>query len=169
MRKNRSMGMGVVAAVVAIAAVAMISSACGDSNAAPAVCSTDQAWLDGDSESPLMHPGGNCISCHSQGEGPSYAVAGTVHGAVDDDTNCYGINGVTVTLTGADGNTLEMNTNEAGNFYSGSKNGVKAPYTASITYQGNTKQMVTAQSDFNCANCHTAGGKNAAPGRIFVP
>ncbi len=168
--KRRKTSMGVIATAMAIGGLALVGiAACGDSNAPPAVCSTNQDWLNGSEGSPLMVPGGNCIKCHSQGEGPRYAVAGTVHGAVDDDTNCYGIKGVKVTLTGANGNTLVMTSNEAGNFYSRSKNGLTTPYKATVTYNGQTKQMITAQNDFNCMNCHTAQGANAAPGRIFVP
>lgn len=134
------------------------------------VCASGEHWRFGDAESPLMHPGDNCIDCHtSRREGPSFAVAGTVMGDLKDNVDCFGAAGATVELTGDNGEVLRMQTNQAGNFYSESAAALTVPYTAKVIYQGRERQMVTPQSDFNCANCHTASGANNAPGRILVP
>ena len=145
-----------------------ILGACGTAVPTPEECSTNQVWNGGDEESPLMHPGGDCISCHDQeGEGPGYSVAGTVMGAYDEPTDCYGIEDVTVRVTDAKGTVHEDVTNAAGNFYFGGD--VPGPYTAEIERDGVVRAMVTPQTDGNCATCHTELGENSAPGRILVP
>ncbi len=140
------------------ASVACSSSSKKDSNAGPANCSTNSAWLNGDEESPLMHPGGNCIECHSRkGEGPIYAIAGTVQGAATDNIDCNGIAGVTVSLLGSNGKTLDLTSNAAGNFFSSSTSGLTAPYRVTLTKGEKTVSMSASQTDFNCASCHADG------------
>lgn len=119
-------------------------------------------------EGETMRPGGACISCHaSEGEGPSYTIAGTVMGALDDDENCVGVDGVTVEITGADGQTIQLVTNSVGNFF---YNGPLAmPYEAKVVRDGAEKVMAGAQSDGECASCHTPEGAAGAPGRITAP
>jgi len=115
-----------------------------------------------------MHPGGDCIGCHTQeGEGPKLTIAGTVMGALDDDTDCNGMAGVTVQITGADGVTLDLVTNAAGNFYT--EQAVVTPFSAKVIKDGAERAMSTTPSDTNCASCHTAEGANGAPGRIMAP
>lgn len=141
-------------------------AACGAQ--APAECSTDSTWQGGDEESPLMHPGGDCIGCHAQGgEGPKFSIAGTVMAGSADDTDCNGTAGVTVEITGADGQVLELATNSAGNFYSTKT--VATPYSAKIKKGGAERAMSAAQTETNCASCHTADGANGAPGRVLAP
>jgi len=77
----------------------------------PGICSTHAVSV---GESPQMEPGGDCISCHASGEGPSFLFAGTVMAALNDDTNCSGVAGVTVRITGADGNKIELLSNGTG-------------------------------------------------------
>ncbi len=151
----------VLGAMISATAVIVAISCGGDekesnSNPAAANCSTGSSWLGGDSGSELMHPGGNCNSCHSSsGEGPIFGIAGTVQGAGTDSMNCNGISGVTITLTGSDGKTQTLETNGAGNFFAAAT--VSAPFTASVSKEGITMKMTAAQSDFNCANCHSDG------------
>jgi hypothetical protein len=146
----------------------VFAAGCGTGAPDPSECSTGEVWTGGDEESPLMHPGGDCIGCHeSEGEGPRYAIAGTVMGVLDEPTDCNGIEGVTVRITDADGAIHEATTNRAGNFFLDDE--VPVPYTAEIEVDGATRAMVTAQTDGNCASCHTEVGENAAPGRIALP
>lgn len=151
--------------------VALITSAgCGQGNAAPVVCSTDEDWLSGDEGSPLMHPGGACIECHtSNGEGPKFTLAGTVMGASKDDTDCNGVAGATVQITGADGKVISLTTNAAGNFFQESMAGLSTPYTAKVIQSGKERAMTAAQTTGDCNSCHTAAGANGAPGRILLP
>lgn len=115
-----------------------------------------------------MEPGGDCVGCHAQGGGaPELLIGGTVMAALHDDTNCAGIAGVTVRLTGADGNVLEMTTNGTGNFFKLKSEATLAlPFHAEISRAGKTSKMLTAQSDTNCMSCHTAAGAKLAIGRI---
>jgi hypothetical protein len=137
---------------------------------APTTCSTKTSPLA--SEGPLMEPGGDCIGCHSSGEGPRFTLAGTVMSANNDDTNCTGVNQVTVRVTGADGHVIEMATNQVGNFYSEVRASTLVfPYTAEVTRNGVTTKMLTPRSagETSCNSCHTPTGANGAPGRIIAP
>ena len=151
--------------------LAGLVAACGgpDLGTPPAVCST-HAVAEG--ESRLMEPGGNCIQCHSDYDGPHFTFAGTVMSASHDDTNCAGVPDVVVRIKGADGKTFELTTNANGNFYSDvAVSSVALPYTAEVSRGGKTVAMLTprSQSETNCATCHTAAGANGAPGRIVAP
>jgi hypothetical protein len=151
-----------------IVAVAAGLLGCGpDLGVPPAVCSTTAV---GASHSPEMEPGGDCIGCHGSGEGPSFVAAGTVMAALHDDTNCSGVAGVTVRLTGVDGVQIDLLTNRTGNFYlDGRASQLKLPFSAQVISGGKSNAMLTAQSNTNCASCHTAAGANLAPGRILAP
>ncbi len=130
-------------------------------------CASGSKWTGGDSGSELMHPGGNCVDCHrDEGEGPIYSFAGTVYGAANlrEANDCAGEEGATVKLTGSDGNTITMTTNEAGNFFTTRK--LSEPVTAEVTFEGTTSQMVTAVGDNDCNSCHTPNGREGAAGRI---
>jgi len=143
---------------------------CEAGNDPPETCSTNSAWLDGDEESPLMHPGDDCIACHAEREGPKFVIAGTVMNDFKDDTNCNGVEGVTVEITGADGKVLTLTTNAAGNFFQEARNGdVAMPFTAKVIKDGKERKMNGPQSNGACASCHTAQGANGAPGRIIPP
>jgi hypothetical protein len=136
----------------------------------PAVCSTQAVGNVG--ESAMMEPGGDCIGCHSAGEGPSYTVAGTVMAAFRDDTNCTGLDAITVRLTGADGRQVDLQTNAAGNFFARLAPGLLAfPYHAEVIHGTVSVPMIAARtaSETSCNTCHTAAGANGAPGRIVAP
>ena len=146
----------------------LVLGACSTAGPTPEECSTNAVWNGGNEESPLMHPGGDCIGCHDhEGEGPGYSVAGTVMGAYDEPTDCYGVEDVIVRLTDASGDVHEATTNRSGNFFFGED--VPGPFTAEVERDGVVRAMVTPQTDGNCANCHTEVGANSAPGRILVP
>lgn len=130
-------------------------------------CSTGSYWEGGNEESPDMNPGASCVACHATGEGPNYAIAGTVMGDYADPDDCNGIAGVIVRLTDADGGVHELTTNDAGNFYK--KDGIPLPYTAEIESADGVREMAAAQTDGDCAACHTAEGAGGAPGRILAP
>lgn len=158
--------------LLALGAAGALTAAagCGQGNASPAVCSTNSEWTQGDQESPLMHPGGTCIECHtSNGEGPKFILAGTVMAATNDDTDCNGVTGATVEIKGADGKVITLTTNAAGNFYSESMAGLSTPYTAKIIQGGKERAMTASQTVGDCNTCHTAAGNNGAPGRILLP
>ncbi len=130
-------------------------------------CSTDSYWTGGNEESELMNPGEACIACHSRGEGPTFTAAGTVMGDFADANNCNGVDSVTVRLTDANGVVHEETTNSAGNF--SFSEAIAMPYTAEIENANGVSAMSAAQSDGDCASCHTAEGTGGAPGRIVAP
>lgn len=147
----------------ALGAVAMASAGC--SGGGPANCSTDS--VSQVEEGRDMAPGDNCITCHQNTEAPVYFIAGTVMGAYKDDNECNGISGATVRITDANGVVTDLPTTRAGNFYT--RHSVATPYTAKVLKNGKERAMAAAQTDGNCANCHTAEGANGAPGRILSP
>jgi mono/diheme cytochrome c family protein len=115
-----------------------------------------------------MHPGRSCISCHaSKGEGPSFTVAGTVYGAAGQADDCAGVQGVTVELTDAKGAVTTLTSNAAGNFFT--EKSLVMPYTARVLTATGERKMFGAQSNGDCAACHTATGASGAPGRILSP
>lgn len=131
-------------------------------------CASGARWASGDAESPLMHPGVDCIACHQdRGEAEEVRLAGTVYASLMEPDDCFGVAGVTVELTGADGVVVRMTTNDAGNFTRGQS--VATPYTAKLIYDGRERVMTTPQTELSCNSCHGAVGLNAAPGRILVP
>jgi hypothetical protein len=137
--------------------------------ATPATCSTKVVHPD---DGVLMEPGGDCISCHARNGVVSFAFAGTVMNALHDPTDCAGVAGVLVRVTGADGQTFEVTTNDSGNFYAlESQITLAFPYQAEISRNGVTVPMLGARSatETDCASCHTPAGHNGAPGRILAP
>lgn len=130
-------------------------------------CTSGSHWTYGNSGSENMRPGHDCISCHASGEGPNFAMAGTVMGALHDEDDCDGVSGVTVHITDAAGTVHDFTSNGAGNF--SSRSNISMPYTASVEYQGNVVEMFTPQNTLNCNQCHTVAGANGAPGRIVAP
>jgi hypothetical protein len=62
-----------------------------------------------------------------------------------------------------------VSANGSGNFYSAIDAGVLLPFTARVTYNGQTNIMTTPQTDGDCNTCHTEQGLNSAPGRILWP
>lgn len=134
-------------------------------------CNAGLRWVGGDEESTRMHPGGDCIGCHaSRGEGPRYLVAGTVFEMLDEPDDCFGLEGVTVEITDAEGRTWSLPTNDAGNFFLAAQDGpVAMPYRAALVAEGVRAEMATPQSTGSCATCHTATGAQGAPGRIIAP
>jgi cytochrome c553 len=142
----------------------------GGSGCAP-VCTSNKTWTGGNRESPLMNPGAACIDCHaSGGEGPQFSIAGTLYPTVHEPDLCDGAdgaNGATVVITGADGKSLTLSPNTAGNFYSETR--VALPYQAKVVYMGRERAMTDAQTSGDCNACHTQAGTNNAPGRIVLP
>jgi hypothetical protein len=128
-------------------------------------CSTGQWWrFAGDEEDgATMNPGHACISCHhtsGEEDAPIFAFAGTVMG---------GVPGTEVEiLDGDDRVVASTTTNAAGNFY---LNNPQIPsFRVRLTYQGRVREMGTHQTAVgDCMSCHTAVGRNGAPGRVVAP
>jgi mono/diheme cytochrome c family protein len=138
----------------------------------PVVCTSMEYWTNGDQESPLMHPGGACITCHTEEhEGPNLWIGGTVFPTPHEPTDCNGVDassGAVVVVTDANGATHMLPVNAAGNFLL--EGGSFAfPYRAKVVYQGRERAMVESQTTGDCNSCHTEAGSEDAPGRVFLP
>jgi hypothetical protein len=135
-------------------------------SAAP-VCTSGTQWTAGNDGSSRMNPGQACISCHSSGEGPRFAVAGTVYPTGHEPDLCNGTSAAQVIITDANGTTLTLTPNSAGNFSSSAA--LALPYHAEVVANGKTRAMSATQSSGDCNGCHTQNGANGAPGRITLP
>ena len=118
-----------------------------------------------------MKPGEACVSCHasSQGEAPMLTIGGTVYPTAHEPNDCQGVNvtGATVVITDTNGKVTSLSVDSVGNFQSSSA--IATPYTATVSYGGNTLSMVTPQTSGDCNSCHDVTGENGAPGRIMLP
>jgi hypothetical protein len=135
----------------------------------PPTCTSGTMFQGG--TGPTMDPGQSCGSCHRGGEAGAFAIAGTVYPTAHEPNNCNGANGSSdgarVVITGANGQTLTLTPNSAGNFYS--QGTVSTPFTAKVTYMGRERVMATPQTNGDCNLCHTQNGTMNAPGRIMLP
>ena len=131
-------------------------------------CSSGKKWVGGDHESELMHPGGDCIGCHTDnGEGPKFTVAGTVYASAHEADDCFGVAGAQVEITDNNGTVTTLTTNEAGNFHTDVA--MTFPYKVRVLANGGENRMSASQNTGRCASCHTAEGTGGAPGRVQIP
>lgn len=154
----------------------LVVSACGGAggglaSVSTSTCASGKQWQGGNEESPLMHPGRDCIGCHaSSREAPAFLLAGTVFPDTSSADDCGGVQGVDVQVTGADGTVHHFTTNEAGNFYMTSRDGtLTKPYTVVLSKDGRTRAMGDAQSNGSCNTCHGAAQGSSGITRIQAP
>jgi mono/diheme cytochrome c family protein len=134
------------------------------------ICTSGTTWPWGNEGSPDMNPGMACKGCHSLGEGPVFSVAGTLYPTVHEPDLCNGADastGAHVVITGADGRSLTLAPNSAGNFFS--EMVVALPYRAKVVTAAGERAMTAQQTSGDCNSCHTQVGANGAPGRIMLP
>jgi hypothetical protein len=136
-------------------------------------CSASQWWMfSGDTESPNMHPGQDCIGCHTrEREGPAYSFAGTVYPSLDEASDCRGVSGVTVEILDAADQVIAMTTsNSSGNFFIRKSSVAFRPFRARLTYEGREREMQLIQSESgDCNTCHDSAGRSGSLGRIVAP
>jgi len=147
-----------------------------DPFSAPPTCTSKRTWTGGNGGGQQMNPGVACIACHAAGEGPRFAVAGTLYPTAHEPDLCLGVStasGAEVVIVGADGQQVNLMPNTSGNFsYRGT---IARPYRAKVVYMGRERAMITAQTSGDCNSCHTqngampAGSAMKAPGRILLP
>lgn len=160
-------------------------SASGSSSGAPTTgsmpvdCSSEVYWTQGDHESPLMHPGRACLTCHDTVVGEDikgrFGIAGTVYPTAHEVDDCNGASGsagdLKVVITTADNQTLTLPVNGAGNFmYDQVEMGpIMFPIKAKVVRGADELAMATPQTTGDCNSCHTQAGLEGAPGRILAP
>lgn len=132
-------------------------------------------WIGGRRASPEMYPGRDCVGCHLDNDGPELMFGGTIYPYEQGDytrfmltppsgDDCFGLEGVTVTVTGGDGQEYVTTTNRAGNFFiEGKASDLKKPFEVQLSYQPDYLDtpigpgMATQPSYGGCARCHTVG------------
>ncbi len=134
---------------------------------APAACTSGTTSTDAGS---AHHDTGQpCIACHTQSAGPIFSLAGTVFPTCHEPDFCNGLSGATVTITDTNANpVITLTTDVAGNFEAMSPP-LPASFGAILSHAGNQTAATTVHTDGDCNKCHTEGGTNGAPGRLFVP
>jgi hypothetical protein len=138
------------------------------------ICTSGEIWAFLDKDSPLMNPGRSCVQCHAETNdathAPLYTLAGTVMEAPDEENDCRGADGMTVTVVDAAGVEFPMLANSAGNFWLAPDVVVAMPYTARIEdAYGNVSVKQTPVSDGDCTSCHTPTVGGTSPGRLVPP
>lgn len=157
----------------------LLSTACGlrrtdeasglDTAGRDGTCMSDSWWDRGNTGSSRMKPGGDCIGCHvDMGEDPRYTVAGTVSRELDEPDDCDGAMDVTVEVVDANGTVFRDETNSAGNFYL-RESSMRFPVRTRVIEGDAVRDMVAPIEHGNCADCHTAAGREGAPGRVLAP
>jgi hypothetical protein len=119
--------------------------------------------------SPTMDPGEDCLECHGAGgdhEARRWTLAGTVFGAPDAPASA-GLRGVSVHATDAEGRTVTIRSNQAGNFYLADQ--LAFPLRVSIEQDGVVKTMAPLVTYGGCNHCHRQPPANGAPGRLSLP
>jgi hypothetical protein len=147
-----------------------------DPFAAAPLCTSKKTWTGGNKGSSAMNPGIACIACHDKGgDGPRYALAGTLYPTAHEPDLCDGVPnnaGAQIVIVGANGQTVTMTPNTAGNFFY--QGALSLPYQAKIVYMGRERAMIEPQTSGDCNACHTQDGSMPsgtlkAPGRILLP
>jgi hypothetical protein len=140
----------------------------------PPVCTSGTMWTGGDRESPLMHPGNACITCHAQlqprrggDDAPRFTVAGTVYPTGHEPNDCNGAPSATVEVTDATGTVTSLPVNAAGNFFTTAA--IAAPFHVAVVANGKRRAMGASPPTGDCNSCHTQAGASMAPGRIALP
>lgn len=168
--------------LLALPSLLLLTSACapegeegeddvGEVSAPTEECLSGTEWVGANTESPLMHPGLDCLGCHGDlGVEEEVVLGGTVFEGFTERDECYGVEGVTVQITDSTNTVFELTSNASGNFFLELENGaITPPYSAKLIYDGNERMMATMQTNLSCNSCHTSSGLNGAPGRILVP
>jgi hypothetical protein len=127
-------------------------------------------WIGGKRGSEEMYPGRDCVGCHLQNDGPELIFGGTVYPfveqladnyrALQSGTDCFGVEGIEVNITMADGVLFSTTTNRAGNFFvEGKQSDVLFPMRAEVVWTSRegtdqTTGMNLGPSYGGCGRCH---------------
>ncbi len=124
----------------------------------------------GASTGPLMRPGQDCLSCHSEGAGrgaPVWSLGGTVYPRADAEAE-EGVAGVDVLISDANDALIErLTTNAVGNFYTATP--LAPGFRVALEYQGQRIAMPCPPPAGLCNACHNNPPIGQARGRIYIP
>jgi hypothetical protein len=143
------------------------------------VCYSGMRWVGDKRGSPEMFPGRDCVGCHIDNDGPPLAVGGTIYPYVlgaptilnaQSGEDCFGVEGIAVTIEDGEGQVLELTTNRAGNFYvEGNPDDFAKPFTVEINWingvdgSNKTNTMFFQPSYGGCARCHNPSAEAFPP------
>lgn len=113
---------------------------------------------------PQMEPGEDCRTCHDATHHYYWSAAGTVFQAFDSPAE-DGRGGVKVELTDADGRTLALVTNPAGNFYTAEA--LRPPLRPVVRVGDRAIAMPMPAESGSCNECHRPEGD--VGGRLVAP
>jgi hypothetical protein len=162
--------------------LALCALSCNDElveDVPPEECVSGHRWVGGKRGSEEMFPGEDCVGCHLQNDGPQLMAGGTIYPSTLRESEmvfgqpqadyCFGVEGVTVTITGADGEVFVRQTNRAGNFYIEGRPGELAkPFKVDVDYLEEDGDPVGRPMTFTpyyggCGNCHRATAPAVPP------
>lgn len=128
------------------------------------VCYSEMRWVGEKRGSQEMFPGRDCVGCHIENDGPPLAIGGTVYPyllgqqdaqTLQSGTDCFGLEGVTVRVTDADGQEFVVTSNRAGNFFvEGNPDDFAKPFKVQLEYEDITPAMSTSPMYGGCGHCH---------------
>jgi hypothetical protein len=144
------------------------------------VCYSELRWIGGERGSEEMYPGRDCVGCHLENDGPQFVLGGTLYpyvfsrdetyklDAAQSGEDCFGIEGITISIEDGEGQVFDVVTNRAGNFFvEGNPADFAKPFTVRIeNFQKSpdgTPVTTLAQMGIGvyyggCARCHDRSG-----------
>jgi hypothetical protein len=154
-----------------IGGLALASFACKDDlveEVPKDVCYSGLRWVGEKRGDPEMFPGRDCVGCHLENDGPPLAIGGTIYAytfpnadikKAQSGADCFGIEGKALTITDADGQTFEVVSNRAGNFFvEGNPDDLAKPFKVklndAVNQDGVKAGMATSPMYGGCARCH---------------
>lgn len=144
-------------------------------------CVRGTYWAYGDRGDNHMHPGRDCIGCHTRGgRGPRFTVAGTIFNALHEVDDCFGYDSDTrsgaraeVEIVDADGRPFFITANRAGNFYTTHAFRLPLQRVRVFGPRGQSLEMNPPPPHGDCNLCHSRTGtvteRGETAGRIVVP
>lgn len=116
-----------------------------------------------DEESVSHNAGKDCLTggCHAPGGWKRFSLAGTIY---TDSEGTAAVAGALITATDANGVTVDLTSDQVGNFYTAES--MTAPFVISASYRGRMVKMPGAASGGGCNadSCHVAG----SAGRVYI-
>ncbi|MBC8068666.1 MAG: hypothetical protein IAG13_10065 [Deltaproteobacteria bacterium] len=143
------------------------------------VCTSEQYWGDDDDGDPRMHPGRDCVSCHTEesddDDVPDLVIAGTVYPTAHEPNDCYGASSVdlrVIVQSMTSGDEVSLTPNSSGNFLlhrGDAPSGFAPPFQVRVVDGERERLMPIPAAAGSCNGCHTQAGTMGAPGRVVAP
>lgn len=154
---------------------AALALACNDvttEHVSKDICYSQERWVGAKRGSEEMYPGRDCVGCHLDNDGPQLVLGGTIYPYLIDDselyaelqtgTDCFGLEGVSLRIVDASGQSFELTTNRAGNFFiEGNPADFEMPLRAELQLGDIQRGMGTRPRYGGCAHCHDPAAPTA--------